>query len=176
MIPPIKLEYSAKFEKKGNRNFDAAAMTALANLKVVAENCAKRILIRARANIQDDGLIETGLLKKSLAVKSNVVRIRAEGGKGKYLGGRFYAIVGHDTAVVAEIDGKMIKPYKYSHLIEEGHRIVVARGKQKGKVVGHDAESYFYMSRAANAEIEAIEEAFAREAEKMFNADLEYLK
>ena len=157
----MKIQFQQKWNRY-NREQNQAALYVLYSLKSAAEDILKDVLRDARANIESNN-VETGALRDSLTIKSKVKKIGKRKGE---TGGRFYALIGSDKNYVKlDKSGNIVRPVRYAHLVEYGHKIVVSKGKSKGTIIGETESSFFLTKAIAGIENE-IQRKFSAVAEK----------
>lgn len=134
----------------------------------------REIVNDAKANIETNGNIRTGLLKKAIAGDVDIKKSEKhmEGDTLK-LDLNIYAKIGIDRNIEGTYRGKPVKPYKYAHLVEFGHKAGDNPKKSEAKEkpfmrpaiakVGSGTE---FVRRLESAFLKGVEAAKTTEAKK----------
>lgn len=114
----------------------------------------KKIAERARRNLTEDGSVRTGLLRKAIISKAQVIRGKNSGET------RVWAGVGINRKVKGVDEyGRPVKPTKYAHLVEYGH--VNSRDKHGKGIPAARAKPFMRRAIAATGGETAIKKAVA---------------
>ena len=81
----------------------------------------KKTAALAKDNLEANDSVRTGLLRKAIAAKSQVLKNK---GGDSY---RVWAAVGVNKEIEGHYKGQRVRPYKYAHLVEYGHNGVAPK-------------------------------------------------